>query len=228
MEIIESPLEPHVEELAIKRSRFIGVAIPFDHSTAMKDLLREVQEDYPRATHYCWAYKTHFPRRDEGFSDGGEPSGTAGRPILNAILSSGMSQVAVVVVRYYGGIKLGVRGLIDAYNLAAKAALEGCQRVVLERCLPVSFTLDYSKEDQLRHWWHRMGLRGDAIRWNYREKLEASGIIPEEMKGALEKFLDQVSYHGEVVCRFGEIQLLASPLEKNRPQGDHGVQGSQV
>lgn len=216
MEIIESPLEPNVEELVVKRSRFIGVAIPFDHSTAMKDLLRGVQEKYPRATHYCWAYKTHSPRRDEGFSDGGEPSGTAGRPILNAILSSGMSQVAVVVVRYYGGIKLGVRGLIDAYNLAAKAALDGCKRAVLERCIPVTFTLDYSKADQLRHWWNRMGLKGDAIRWDYREKLEALGIIPEGMKEVLEEFLDQACSHGGILCRFGEPQLSVSPLERNR------------
>ncbi|EHM10897.1 hypothetical protein TheveDRAFT_1779 [Thermanaerovibrio velox DSM 12556] len=216
MEAIESPLERHVEEVVIKRSRFIGVVLPFDHSAPMKELLREVQEDYPRATHYCWAYKTHFPRRDEGCSDGGEPSGTAGRPILNAILSSRMSQVAVVVVRYYGGIKLGVRGLIDAYNLAAKAALNGCKRTVLERCIPVTFNLDYSKEDQLRHWWGRMGLRADAIRWDYRERLEAQGIIPEELKGALEEFLDHVS-HGDIICRMGEVQLSLSPLEKNRP-----------
>lgn len=212
---MEAPLGRHVRELSIKRSRFIGVVMPFDHSNPLKDLLRDLQEEYPRATHYCWAYRTYFPRRDEGSSDGGEPSGTAGRPILNAIYSSGLQQVAVVVIRYYGGIKLGVRGLIDAYHGSALDALGSCPRGRLEMCVPVQFVLDYSKEDQLRHWWGRMGLRGDAMQWAYGERLEARGYMPEHLRDHLLLFLSSAAPHGEVECTMGEAELRQSPLDSS-------------
>jgi putative IMPACT (imprinted ancient) family translation regulator len=200
-------------EVVIKRSRFIGVVIPFDHSIPMKDLIRSVQEEFPRATHYCWAYRTRWPRLDEGSSDGGEPSGTAGRPILNAILASGTWQAAVVVVRYFGGIKLGVRGLIDAYNLSAAEALEACPKVTLEECVPVTLRLPYQKEDQLRYWWARAGLSPQALSWDYAQDLTVRGILPSALLDQLRAFMDSASPRGEIQIQLGEAVLAPSPRE---------------
>ncbi|HPD96887.1 MAG TPA: YigZ family protein [Synergistales bacterium] len=111
-------------ELKEKRSLFIGRVIRAYDEIGAKDAVKEVSRKFPDATHNCWAYRVGFPQTVEYYSDAGEPSGTAGKPILGAILRSGLVNVVVVVTRYFGGTKLGVRGLIDAYGKSASMALE--------------------------------------------------------------------------------------------------------
>ncbi len=108
-----------------KGSKFIAYAYPFERESELKRVLEEVKSLHPKARHHCFAYKIgkgadHFRANDDG-----EPSGSAGRPILNAILSAGLTNVLIVVVRYFGGTLLGVPGLINAYKSAAADALSG-------------------------------------------------------------------------------------------------------
>ncbi|XP_068643897.1 uncharacterized protein [Aristolochia californica] len=98
-------------EREIKRSKFIAVAAPISDDLSALAFLSQVRE--PRATHNCWAYKIGDQYR---CNDDGEPSGTAGKPIYSAIASSGIDRVMVVVIRYFGGIKLGTGGLVRAYG----------------------------------------------------------------------------------------------------------------
>eukprot|EP01018_Ginkgo_biloba_P029586 Gb_03207 [translate_table: standard] len=98
-------------ELEVKRSKFVALAAPVLDEDAAHDFLSEVRD--PRATHNCWAYKLGDHYR---FNDDGEPGGMAGRPIHSAITSSGLDRVMVVVIRYFGGIKLGTGGLVRAYG----------------------------------------------------------------------------------------------------------------
>ncbi|PMQ01942.1 MAG: thymidylate synthase [Dictyoglomus sp. NZ13-RE01] len=107
-------------EVNIKHSIFIGLAYPLEGKN-YQDILREIKLEYPSATHYCWAYRK-LPR-EEYFSDGGEPSGSAGRPILNSLREFNLWNSMVVVVRYFGGVKLGVKGLISAYYSTSKSAI---------------------------------------------------------------------------------------------------------
>lgn len=102
-----------------KRSKFIAIALPVRTLTEVKSLLEEYQKKYYDARHVCYAYMLGPERKDFRANDNGEPSGTAGKPILGQINSHELTDVLVIVVRYFGGIKLGTSGLIVAYRTAA-------------------------------------------------------------------------------------------------------------
>lgn len=105
-------------------SRFLSFAIPVKTSEEAKAIIKEYQNNYHDARHVCWAYMLGSDRSEWQLNDNGEPSGTAGKPILGQINSFGLTNVLVIVVRYFGGIKLGTPGLIAAYREAARLALE--------------------------------------------------------------------------------------------------------
>ena len=107
-----------------KRSKFIAIALPVRTLSEVKSLLEEYQQKYYDARHVCYAYMLGAERKDFRANDNGEPSGTAGKPILGQINSRELTDVLVIVVRYFGGIKLGTSGLIVAYRMAASLALD--------------------------------------------------------------------------------------------------------
>lgn len=106
-----------------KRSKFIAIAIPVHTVEEMKQHLDIYQKKYYDARHVCYAYMLGHERKDFRANDNGEPSGTAGKPILGQINSNGLTDILIVVVRYFGGIKLGTSGLIVAYKAAAAEAI---------------------------------------------------------------------------------------------------------
>jgi uncharacterized YigZ family protein len=106
-----------------KGSRFIGYAFPFQSELEIKDILTGLRSEHPKARHFCWAYRLTTNKSVFRVNDDGEPAGSAGRPILNTILSENLTNVLVVVVRYFGGTLLGVPGLIHAYKAATTEAL---------------------------------------------------------------------------------------------------------
>lgn len=107
-----------------KGSKFIGYIFPMSALAELKPILQQLSAEHPKARHYCWAYRLGLVSDNYRINDDGEPSGTAGRPILNSLLSAGLTNVLVVVVRYFGGTLLGVPGLINAYKSATIAAIE--------------------------------------------------------------------------------------------------------
>lgn len=107
-----------------KMSRFLAFALPVSSSEDAKGVIADFTNRYHDARHVCWAYMLGADRSEYQSSDNGEPSGTAGKPILGQINSLGLTNVVVIVVRYFGGIKLGTSGLIVAYRQAAREALE--------------------------------------------------------------------------------------------------------
>ena len=116
----------HLATFEEQRSKFIALAIPFAHEDQLKAFLKGVQKEYPKATHYCYAY-----RLLDGhcrFSDDGEPQGTAGAPILNTIVHHDIYNILVIVVRYYGGTLLGAGGLTRAYRTSAERVLSVCTK----------------------------------------------------------------------------------------------------
>jgi uncharacterized YigZ family protein len=136
-------------ELEIRKSRFIALAIPVaDREAAMAEL-RLLRETHPTATHVCWAL---LAGGQSGMSDDGEPSGTAGRPILEVLRHHDLDGVLAAVVRYYGGVKLGAGGLVRAYTDAIASALQGAPRV--ERIAQARLTVEvgYPDETRVRHW----------------------------------------------------------------------------
>ena len=106
-----------------KRSKFIAIAIPVHTVEEIKQHLDIYQKKYYDARHVCYAYMLGHERKDFRANDNGEPSGTAGKPILGQINANGLTDILIVVVRYFGGIKLGTSGLIVAYKAAAAEAI---------------------------------------------------------------------------------------------------------
>ena len=110
--------------LKIEKSEFIAIAFPIQAENEFADELRRIEKEFHSATHHCWAFRIGHGKDQQGrCSDAGEPSGTAGKPILNAIESNELSDTGVVVVRYYGGVKLGTGGLGRAYRDATREVL---------------------------------------------------------------------------------------------------------
>ena len=111
-------------EIKILRSRFIAHAEPCFTDEQAREIIKQVKLNHKNATHNCWGYLINNNNyKSEFSSDNGEPPGTAGRPILGAIKKSGRENIIVIVTRYFGGKKLGVRGLIEAYGAAADGVL---------------------------------------------------------------------------------------------------------
>lgn len=126
-----------------KMSRFLSFAFGVTTADEARSRIAEIGRRYHDARHVCWAYMLGPGRRDCLSNDNGEPSGTAGKPILGQINSFGLTGVVVVVVRYFGGIKLGTSGLISAYREAARLALEAAGRKELHVLRRVAFTFPY-------------------------------------------------------------------------------------
>lgn len=125
-----------------KGSRFIGYAYPIDAEAEIKDILGDLRASHPKARHFCWAYRLGPDKNVYRLNDDGEPGGSAGRPILNTILSAGLTNIFVVVVRYFGGTLLGVPGLINAYKTATTEALNNS--ITVERTINDVYQLSFS------------------------------------------------------------------------------------
>lgn len=126
-----------------KMSKFLAFAFPVATAAEAKARIAEVQKKYFDARHVCWAYMIGSARTEFMSNDNGEPSGTAGKPILGQINSFGLTNVAIAVVRYFGGIKLGTSGLIVAYRQAARDALNSATIVELHETELITFSYPY-------------------------------------------------------------------------------------
>jgi uncharacterized YigZ family protein len=136
----------------VKGSRFIATAAPAPDAGDARVFIERVRAEFRDATHNCWAYLIGPPGETlrTGSSDDGEPGGTAGTPILNVLLNSGMGDVVVVVTRYFGGVKLGRGGLVRAYGGSARRVLDGvplAERVTFVR---IEITVEYSFIESIR------------------------------------------------------------------------------
>lgn len=142
-------------EIVIRKSRFIGQAMPVASEEEAVAFIESVKKAHMNATHNCSAYMIGERDEYQKQSDDGEPSGTAGRPILEVIKNKGLKNVAVVVTRYFGGILLGAGGLIRAYTDGAVAGLEAAQPVQLSLHREVRVMIDYTwhgkVENELRN-----------------------------------------------------------------------------
>lgn len=130
-----------------KMSRFLSFAIPVKTAEEAKAIIKEYQNNYHDARHVCWAYMIGPDRSEWQLNDNGEPSGTAGKPILGQINSFGLTNVLVIVVRYFGGIKLGTPGLIAAYREAARLALEEAGSCEMKNMLRLEVIFPYMAQN---------------------------------------------------------------------------------
>jgi len=137
---IEKPTESIFRD---RGSKFLGYAYPISSENDIKAIVAKLKAEHPKANHHCWAMRLGIDRSVFRVNDDGEPSGTAGRPILNTLLSKDLTNILVVVVRYFGGTLLGVPGLINAYKVATEEALK--QALIVQKTVNdvYSITFDY-------------------------------------------------------------------------------------
>lgn len=124
-----------------KGSKFIAYAFPFNNEEELKETLASVKSNHPKARHWCYAYRLSPDRTVFRVNDDGEPSGSAGRPILNTLLSNELTNILVIVVRYFGGTLLGIPGLINAYKNATQEAIDTAK--IIKKTLDDVYKIDF-------------------------------------------------------------------------------------
>ncbi|MBQ1328426.1 MAG: YigZ family protein, partial [Eubacterium sp.] len=137
-------LESGESEVIVKKSRFIGITYPVNTPEEAADFVNSIKKKYYDARHNCYAYVIGDNRDQIKFSDDGEPGGTAGKPMLDVLLGSGITNIAVVVTRYFGGTLLGTGGLVRAYSDAAKEAVQASKTYTVERKIRYKIETDYT------------------------------------------------------------------------------------
>jgi uncharacterized YigZ family protein len=135
---------PSIGEYKDRGSKFIGYAYPFDEESVLNIHLENLNMAHNKAVHFCYAYKIGVDGTRFRTNDDGEPSGSAGKPILGQIVSAGLTNVLVIVVRYFGGTKLGVPGLIEAYKGTTKLAL--FNTIYIEKYVSRTYTISFGYE----------------------------------------------------------------------------------
>lgn len=135
-----------VNEIIIKNSRFITLLIKIDDTTDVNMIFDSVKGEYPKATHYCYAYITKSFKKS---SDDGEPGGTAGMPMLNVLEKEEMINTLAITVRYFGGIKLGAGGLVRAYSKSVRDAIISTETIEIEEGYKVKIIVSYDEQKNL-------------------------------------------------------------------------------
>ncbi len=125
-----------------KNSKFFGYAFPITSEEDIKERLENLRKQHHNAVHFCYAFQIGTNRVHFRINDDGEPSNTAGAPIYGQIQSFGVTNILIVVVRYYGGIKLGVSGLISAYRTSAQMALEASE--IIEKTININYSIAFN------------------------------------------------------------------------------------
>ena len=177
-------------EEKIKRSIFIANLEPVHSEDEARDFLTRITSQHRDATHNCRAYIMGSSGEHEYFSDDGEPSGTAGRPILLAIKKSTLINVMVIVTRYFGGVKLGTRGLINAYGLTASKALELAgvvQRVITQK---ISVSLHYPSMGVITRLLETHNAQN--LSWDYKESVNVIADTPVNYYESLSRELEEL------------------------------------
>lgn len=144
---IEKPIENIL--LKEKGSKFIGFAYPVNNETELKNSVEKVRTEHPKATHHCYAFRMGLSGENYRANDDGEPSGSAGLPIYNQLLAHEITNVLVIVVRYYGGTKLGVSGLVKAYKESAKITLEESHIITRELETEIEIQFNFNQQNTI-------------------------------------------------------------------------------
>ncbi|MCL1076317.1 YigZ family protein [Shewanella dokdonensis] len=191
-----------VFEEEIKHSRFITVLFHCPSAAVLRDKLAQLRVTYPAATHYCQAAIMSEPNDDVAVSssDDGEPSGSAGRPMLAVLKGSGIGEVGVVVIRYFGGIELGVGGLVRAYSSGVQHALKMLSLTIKVKTVAARLYCGYAQLPDVEHYLSLFHVV--IVERQFAENVSLHLAIPISAKGALAEKLQRISQ--------GQLQLCFS------------------
>ncbi len=184
-------------EQIIKRSRFVTTIAPVEGYENALSAVADIKARYSDATHNCYAFIGDSDGQSAKFSDDGEPQGTAGQPILEVIKKSGLSCVLIVVTRYFGGVKLGAKGLVGAYSASASGAVSAADKINMVYSNWLTVATDYSVKGKLDAAIMRCG--GEVILTDYSEGVATRAVIPAESVPEAERII------ADLTCGKGTI-----------------------
>lgn len=167
-------------EQEIKKSRFIGVASRAASTDEVQRARRSLKSEFPDATHHCWAYVLGDPESSTQIrmDDDGEPAGTAGKPILSVLRHKAVGDILLVVVRYFGGTKLGAGGLVRAYSSTASGVMDALEIVTSTPDKDALLTLEYADESPARRLLEKLGVTVTSS--TFTERVELTLRLPED------------------------------------------------
>lgn len=186
-------------EIKIKRSRFICSLAYADSMEGARAFITGVARENHTATHNCWAYVVGDSGEISHASDAGEPAGTAGKPMLNTLQSNEMTCTAAVVTRYYGGVKLGIRGLIEAYSLSVLTAIEAAPLVRLVKTFSLRVDLPYSINDTFLS--RLKSFRAQIVSSDYTDQVSHELAVEDCDRKSIEFFLQE--YRNQGLLQYG-------------------------
>lgn len=173
--------ENQINEIVVKNSRFITLLVKINSIESINEILQKVKISYPEATHYCYAYIIENLQKS---SDDGEPSGTAGTPMLNVLLKNNLTNILAITVRYFGGIKLGAGGLVRAYTKSLTETIKNSKIVELEKGLEIKITITYDMQKNLDY----LLKDYEIISKDYQEQITYLVKIPETFLNKLDNY----------------------------------------
>ena len=190
-----------VREILLKEkgSKFIGFAFPISSEKELKTALDNLREEHPKATHHCYAFRMGINGENYRANDDGEPSGSAGLPIYNQLLANNLTNILVVIIRYYGGTKLGVSGLVKTYKESAKLTLEHAEIITKELETQLEIEFKFSQQNIIFSLLNKF----DAKVLNF-DAQENCKIIAQLKLSEKEKISEQLSEMYEVKFDFIE------------------------
>ena len=203
-------LEYASDEFVEKRSRFIGYCKPVKTEQEAIDFINEKRSEHWNATHNVYAYSLR-EGNIKRYSDDGEPSGTAGMPVLDVIVKNEIFDVVVVVTRYFGGVLLGTGGLVRAYSHGSKIALEAAKPVIMQNCLVCETRCAYNQYGKVSSL--IMGLGADVDDTLFESDVLVKFHIKPDLLGTLNKKLADAT-SGEVVTQQTDKQYFAVPINE--------------
>jgi len=198
------------DEIIIQRSRFIGYACPVESEEKVQEIIAAIRKKYWDATHHVWAFSVGVSNPIQRCSDDGEPQGTAGMPVLDVIRSERLTNILVVVIRYFGGIKLGTGGLVRAYTQGAKAALAAGKIIKKAPHYLYSINTNYSLIGRFQKEFEQRQFRiKDII---FEDTVTFQVLVPIEQGQELEKLTIELS-SGQNSAQKGEELYVDIPRE---------------
>jgi uncharacterized YigZ family protein len=182
---------PTIAEMVVKKSRFLSEAIPVDSAEKAREIWRSQKQKYDNGGHIVCAFAVGPSGGVMGCSDDGEPSGTAGRPMLEVVKNCGITNLIITSARWYGGIKLGTGGLVKAYTERAQLALENASTRELQYMTHVDMFLPYTLLDSAKK--RLQELDFECFAENFAENVQLTGRLPEVNSATLSEYLRDLS-----------------------------------
>lgn len=186
-------------EVKIEKSRFIASIKICSSEEEAREKLKAVSEEHRQATHNCWAYRIGTEKVREYFSDDGEPAGTAGKPILGALQMYDVTNTLLIVTRYFGGKKLGVRGLIEAYGTSASDLLGMTEIAEKRRSVPYVIGIPYDMIKLMERLLDSCEVPREEQVFEYASDVSVNCAVPEDMVPQFEGTLEEWKNTGRIM-----------------------------